>query len=180
MGWRLEEAEEAVLSTCSTLIMVVDNADYNYDYGNNNGSRIVQFSHFSVQEFLTSSRLTSSRPNISRYHVLFGPSHLILAQACLSALLRLDDSIDEENILKFPLAIYAANHWHIHAVQENVNSWIQNDIWRLFDLNKPHYAAWTWIYSMSYGANQQHMYTSRARPSQLVASPLFCAARFGL
>ncbi|KAH9027727.1 hypothetical protein EDB85DRAFT_2291469 [Lactarius pseudohatsudake] len=64
-GWRLEKAEDAVLSTCSTLIMVVDNVDYNYDDGNDNGSRIVQFSHFSVQEFLTSSRLTGLRPNIS-------------------------------------------------------------------------------------------------------------------
>ncbi|KAH9046078.1 ankyrin repeat-containing domain protein [Lactarius hengduanensis] len=178
-GWRLEEAEEAVLSTCSTLIMVVDNADYNYDYGNDNGSRIVQFSHFSVQEFLTSSRLTSSRPNISRHHVLLGPSHIILAQACLSALLRLDDSTDEESILKFPLAIYAANHWHVHTLRENMNARIQQDIRRLFDLGKPHYAAWTWIHNASYGASRQQM-SIGVRPSQLTAPPLFYAATFGL
>ncbi|KAH9046075.1 ankyrin repeat-containing domain protein [Lactarius hengduanensis] len=175
-GWR---AEEAVLSTCSTLIMVVDNADYNYDYGNYNGSRIVQFSHFSVQEFLTSSRLSGSRPNISRYHVLLGPAHTILAQACLSALLRLDDSTDEENILNFPLAVYAANHWHVHTLEENMNARIQDDIWCLFDLGKPHYAAWTWINSKSYGASRQRM-GIHVRPSQLAAPPLFYAARFGL
>ncbi|KAH9046072.1 ankyrin repeat-containing domain protein [Lactarius hengduanensis] len=178
-GWRLEEAEEAVLSTCSTLIMVVDNADYNYDYGNDNGSRIVQFSHFSVQEFLTSSRLTGSRLNVSRYHVLSGPSHMILARACLSALLRLDDSTDEENILNFSLAMYAANHWHIHALQDSVKSRIQNDIRRLFDLSEPHYAVWTWIRSASYGASRHRM-SIRVRPSQLAAPPLFYAATFGL
>ncbi|KAH8994729.1 ankyrin repeat-containing domain protein [Lactarius hatsudake] len=177
-GWRLEEAEEAVLSTCSTLIMVVDNDDYNYDYYIHTGSRVVQFSHFSVKEFLTSSRLTSSRPIVSRYHVLLGPSHMILAQACLSNLLRLDDSTDEENILKFPLAIYAANHWHVHA-RENMNARIQEDIRRLFDLGKPHYAAWTWIHDASYGASRQRMFI-RVRPSQLAAPPLFYAARFGL
>ncbi|KAH9027734.1 hypothetical protein EDB85DRAFT_2276618 [Lactarius pseudohatsudake] len=175
-GWRLEEAEEAVLSTCSTLIMVVDNDDYNYD---NNGSRIVQFSHFSVQEFLTSSRLTGSRPNISRYHVPLGPSHMILAQACLSALLRVDDSTDEENILHFPLAMYAANHWYVHILEENMNARIQEDIRSLFDLGKPHYAVWTWIRNASYGASRQWM-DIRVRPSQLAAPPLFYAAIFGL
>ncbi|KAI9442625.1 ankyrin repeat-containing domain protein [Lactarius indigo] len=183
-GWRLEEAEEAVLSTCSTLIMVVNNVDYIYDHDHdNNGSRIVQFSHYSVKEFLTSSRLSSSRPNISRYRVLLGPSHTILAQACLNALLRLDDNTDEENILNFPLAMYAANHWHIHAVQEGAKPRIQDDIWRIFDLSRPHYAAWTWIYNSSYGTSQQRMTISQGRPSHAslpAAPPLFYAARFGL
>src|SRR6266853_6062628 len=44
-GWRPENPEEAVLSTCSTLISIIDNDE---------GSTIVQFSHFSVKEFLTS------------------------------------------------------------------------------------------------------------------------------
>src|SRR6266702_5276016 len=187
--WRLEEAEEAVLSTCSTLIMVVDNDDYNYDYNydynhdynhDDIGSRIVQFSHFSVKEFLTSSRLTGSRQNISRYHVLLGPSHMILTQACLSALLRLDDSTDGENILNFPLAMYAANHWHIHALQENVKPRIQGDDKRLFDLSEPHYAAWTWIYNASFGISRQRMSIFRGRPPQPAAPPLFYAARFDL
>ncbi|KAH9062463.1 ankyrin repeat-containing domain protein [Lactarius vividus] len=178
-GWRPEEAEEAVLSTCSTLIMVVDNVDYKYNNNNNSGSRIVQFSHFSVQEFLMSSRLIGSRPNVSRYHVLLEPSHMILAQACLSNLLRLDDSIDEENILKFPLAMYAANHWHVHTLQENMNPRIQEDIRRLFDLGKPHYAVWTWIRNASHGPSRQWM-EIRVRPSQLAALPLFYAATFGL
>ncbi|KAH9985855.1 hypothetical protein BJV77DRAFT_1071235 [Russula vinacea] len=38
-GWRSENAEDAVLSTCSTLIAVIENE----------GSNVVQFSHFSVK-----------------------------------------------------------------------------------------------------------------------------------
>ncbi|KAH9178051.1 hypothetical protein EDB89DRAFT_2239757, partial [Lactarius sanguifluus] len=45
--WRWEDQEQAVLSACSSLIAVV---------GGNN-SRVVQFSHFSVKEYLTSDRL---------------------------------------------------------------------------------------------------------------------------
>src|SRR5712691_5774812 len=43
---RWEDQEQAVLSACSSLIAVV----WEYD------SRVVQFSHFSVKEFLTSPR----------------------------------------------------------------------------------------------------------------------------
>jgi hypothetical protein len=45
--WQLEDAQDAVLSACSSLISVV----------HVDGSPIVQFSHFSVKEFLTSDRL---------------------------------------------------------------------------------------------------------------------------
>ena len=41
VGWRLSDAEEAVLSVCSSLISVVDVG----------ASKVVQFSHFSVKEF---------------------------------------------------------------------------------------------------------------------------------
>jgi hypothetical protein len=45
--WRWEDREAAVLSACSSLVSVIID----------NGSRVVQFSHFSVKEFLTSDRL---------------------------------------------------------------------------------------------------------------------------
>ncbi|KAH9029576.1 hypothetical protein EDB85DRAFT_2275984 [Lactarius pseudohatsudake] len=46
--WRWDNQEEALLSTCSSLIAIVPSR----------GSRIVQFSHFLVKEYLTSPRLT--------------------------------------------------------------------------------------------------------------------------
>jgi hypothetical protein len=69
-GWRPESPEEAVLSTCSTLIAVIENE----------GSKIVQFSHFSVKEYLTSDRLwTSDIGNIRFYHIPLDSAHTILA-----------------------------------------------------------------------------------------------------
>ena len=47
---RPKDPEEAVLSLCSSLITVVDNR----------GSRVAQFSHLSVKEFLVSDHLSSS------------------------------------------------------------------------------------------------------------------------
>ena len=71
-SWRWEDQEEAVLSACSSLVSIVIE----------NGSRIVQFSHFSVKEFLTSDRLASCMEEVSWFHIPIEPSHLIFAQAC--------------------------------------------------------------------------------------------------
>ena len=98
--WRPADAEEAVLSACSSMISVV----------NVTGSRIVQFSHFSVKEYLTSERLAKAEESLSSFHILLEPAHTILAQASLSLLLRLDDKIDGNFILHFPLELYAARH----------------------------------------------------------------------
>ncbi|KAH9975110.1 hypothetical protein BGW80DRAFT_1458045 [Lactifluus volemus] len=110
--WRLEDAQEAVILACSSLISVVSV----------DGSRIVEFSHFSVKEFLTSNRLSQ---DLSLYRILPQPAHTILAQACLCALLRLDDKVDKSSMTNFPLSIYAAQHWVEHAQFENVSSSIQ-------------------------------------------------------
>jgi hypothetical protein len=60
------DAEEAVLSACSSLIAVV----------NREGGQVVQFSHFSVKEFLTSDRLaTTGDEGFSCYHILTEPAH---------------------------------------------------------------------------------------------------------
>ena len=88
------DAEEAVLSACSSLIAIV----------NREGSQVVQFSHFSVKEFLTSERLARAEDRLSYYYILPEPAHTILAHASLSVLLQLDDKIDRNTIGHFPLA----------------------------------------------------------------------------
>src|SRR5579863_1020159 len=80
-GWLLDDPVEAVLSTTSSLLAVV----------NVDGSPVIQFSHFSVKEFLTSSRLASSSDIIlRRYHLSTTHAHTLAAQACLGMLLHLD------------------------------------------------------------------------------------------
>ena len=141
-GWRPENAEEALLSACSTLITIVENG----------GSKIVQFSHFSVKEYLTSGRLeTSSVGNICNYHIRLDWAHTILARACLAVLLQLDEKVDDERLGTFPLASYAAEHWVKHAKFEDVALRIQDDMERLFYPRNPYLAAWVWIYDVDRG-----------------------------
>jgi hypothetical protein len=86
--WRPENAEEAVLSVCSSLIAIVDKGGY----------QVVQFSHFSIKEFLTSERLATSEERLSYYHVFAESAHTIIAHAGLSVLLQLDNKTDRSTI----------------------------------------------------------------------------------
>jgi len=136
--WRWADQHQAVLSTCSSLITIVDDGD----------SQVVQFSHFSVKEFLTSDCLASSSENVSGYHIGLIPAHTILAQACLGVLLRLDDSVSEHNAKDVPLAEYAARHWVDHAQSEGVLSSIQDAMKFFFDADTPQWAAWLRVYNI--------------------------------
>jgi ankyrin repeat protein len=173
--WRWEDHEEAVLSTCSSLISVVD------EYGD----QVVQFSHFSVKEFLTSSRIAGSSADVSRFHILLEPAHTIVAKACLGVLVRLGELVDEDNVKdKFPLARYAAEHWVDHARFENVSSHIREGMEDLFDPDKPYFAAWLQVHDMdakpSKPSSKSVLYFFTVLvPRANTASPLYYAALCG-
>ena len=162
--WRREDQERAVLSTCSSLITIVRDGD----------SRVVQFSHFSVKEFLTSDRLAISIEDISFYYIDLEPAHTILAQACLGILLRLDDSTREAIMQRFPLAEYALKHWADHALFENVAIRIKDGIEYLFDAERPHFSQWIRARS-----NMCNAYLWREAASQHEAAPIYFSAFCG-
>ena len=166
VDWQSDDAQEAVLSTCSSLVSVaiVD------------GSPVVQFSHFSVKEFLTSDRLAKSTEDLSRFHVVPYSAHTILAQACLSVLLHLGDQVDKDSIKTFPIAQYAAQHWVDHGRFEDVSSRIQDAMESLFDGDEPSFATWIWIYDIDYPF-RQHMFEDR--PPRPEASTLYYATLCG-
>jgi hypothetical protein len=173
-GWRWEDHEEAVMSTCSSLVMIVGAKDDNKDKSKD--LRIVQFSHFSIKEFLMSSRFADSSRDVSHYHIEPEAAHTILAQACLGVLLRLNDRMDRDKIKNFPLAYYSARYWVEHARFKGVSSHIQDGMECLFDVDKPHLSAWLWIYNEDlYGRSMATM-----SPEKPEAVPLYYAAFFGL
>ena len=161
--WRREDQEYAVLSTCSSLITVVHDGD----------SRVVQFSHFSVKEFLTSDRLAAAAGDISFHHIPPAPAHTILAQACLGILLRLDDTTWETFVQRFPLAEYASEHWVDHALFEDVSSLVNDGIENLFDNDKPYFSRWV------QNCNMEDTYNWRNDYSLHEAAPLYYAAFCG-
>jgi hypothetical protein len=166
LGWRWEDQEEAVMSVCSSMVMIVKDGD----------SRVVQFSHFSVKEFLTADRLAEPTRDVSHYHIRLEAAHTILVQACLGVILQLDDRIDRDSMKSFPLARYAAQYWATHARIENVSSRIKDGMECLFDADKPHLATWLWIYNEDQGGRSM----STMCPEKPEVVPLYYAAMLGL
>jgi ankyrin repeat protein len=169
-GWRPENPEEAVLSACSTLIAIIEDED----------SKIVQFSHFSVKEFLTSGRLlTSEVGSIRHYHISLDAAHTVLTRACLTVLLQLDEKVDKKRLVTFPLALYAALHWVKHAKFENVTSRFQDAMECLFNPQNPYLVSWAWIYDEDWSSRQALIDDLPERPSSLEATALYYAALCG-
>lgn len=101
--WRPETPGEAVLSACSSLVAVV----------NVDGSTVVQLSHFSVIELLTSERLLHIGRNLSGLYVLPRSAHTTFAKACLCVLLY--GHTDKNGMENCSLFIYAARHGVYHS-----------------------------------------------------------------
>ena len=167
-NWRWEDEEQALLTSCSSLIAIIKAED----------SRVVQFSHFSVKEFLISTRLADSSKDVSRYHIDLEPAHTILALACTGVLLQPGDCVEENGTKKSsPLAQYAAEHMrssrayrHFYKRQRNISSTLTSHISRL-GLN---YTTWT-----SHTAPGHHPFTGSAElnrhPGLLPYTTLLCA-----
>ena len=165
--WRWDDEEGAVLSTCSSLIAVVPSVD--------SESRVVQFSHFSVKEYLTSPRLSRSHGDVSRFYIDLDAAHTIMAQACLGILLRLDEHADNGSGKEFPLVGYAAEHWAEHARLDAVAPRVRDGTDDLFDTSKPHFAAWLQVLDL----DEYWDYFSPPGPHRN-GSPLYYATLCGL
>ena len=167
--WRLPDPADAVLSTCSTLLAIV----------NDRNSPIIQFSHFSVKEFLTSTRLAEATDIIiHRYHVSMTPAHTLAAQYCLGILLHLNKDVTSDSLQYFPLAGYAAEYWADHARFEGVSQNVEDGVKQLFDPSKPHLMICVWIYGPAVPTRQQM--TRNKTPLPLPQTSLHYAASWGL
>jgi hypothetical protein len=165
--WRTEDPAYAALSTCSSLLAVVKVNDL----------RVIQFTHYSVKEYLTSMRLSKAKGSVSRFHISMTSAHTIIAQACLGVLLHLDENVTKDSLENFPLAEYAAEHWVGHARFEGVSPNIQDGMKCLFDPRNRHLSTWVWIYD----PEGRHDPSERPEcPPRVTATPLHYTAYCGI
>ena len=161
-NWRWEDHEQAILSTCSSLVTVVPNGE----------CPIVQFSHFSVKEFLLSDRLATSRRDISQYHISLEDAHTLFTRASLAVLLRDPDVNTSADSV--PLAGYVAGHWVTHAQVKNVASRVRDGMQCLFDPDKPYFESWVKLRDID-----RFFYSSVPPDPEPGARPLYYAALGG-
>ena len=183
-SWRWEDQEQALLSSCSSLIAIVkvkndDDDNENDNEKGENRAQIVQFFHFSVKEFLTSPRLATPSRDVSHYHIALETAHTTMAQAGLGVLLRPNDRDDQAVVGKAsPLDYYASQHWVTHAQFGSVSFRLRTAMECLFDVDKPYFAGWLCLHDID-----THQYHSFLRPffpeTLLEASPLYYAVLCG-
>jgi ankyrin repeat protein len=131
---------------------------------------------------LTSDRLRMSEAvNLRPYHISLDTAHTILARACLTVLLQLDETIDKKRLATFPLAFYAAQHWFTHAKREAVEPLVQDTMKQFFNTRNPYLAAWLWIHDVDRGRIifRQSIDELADRPSPPKGTALYYAASCG-
>ena len=113
------------------------------------------------------------------YHIYLEPAHMILAQACMGALLRLDDRPEDSDVeSSSPLSRYAAEHWVAHAKYGNMSACLRKAMEYLFDLDKPYFAAWKQLYDMD-KRPRDSIFFRFTHEERLDAHPLYYAALCG-
>src|SRR6267154_4294903 len=178
--WRWEDQEEALLIACSSLIAIVEAGDGDsYVTVETGDPRVVQFSHFSVKEFLTSSRLSTASGEVSAYCIDLENAHTILAQASLGVLLQSHDEMDGNPSKDHPLARYAAKHWTTHAQFGEVSSCLKKGMEYLFNPDKPHFKVWLKLYDIDTMPNDEATFYQFAPLNKSPATPLYYAALCG-
>ena len=136
--------EDDVLLAGSTLITTIKPGVHD----NDNDTRVVQFSHYSVLEFLTSERLArSQKGDLSQYYISPESSHITLAQNCIGTLLQLDNHV-KGLTQDFPFVEYAAQNWLHHARYKDVVPHIQDGMNRLFDPKRDHLTGWVLVHDI--------------------------------
>ena len=167
---RSRKPDEDVLLAGSTLITAIKP-------GVRGNTRVVQFSHYSVVEFLTSERLASSKNEVlSQYYISPESAHTTLAQTCIGTLLQLDHHIKGVT-QDFPLAEYAAQNWFHHAQYEGVAPRIQDGMNCLFDPQGNHLTAWISVHNIDHVPSRTSPSKSSNPPEP---SPLYYATLYGI
>jgi ankyrin repeat protein len=139
--WRLEDPIQAVLSICPSFLAIVDDKIHYSD------RKVVQFSHFSVKEFLTSARLAKANNIIlHRFHISETLAHILAAQACLGYLLHLNKDVTRASLRNLYFAEYSAEYWVDHVRVEDVSRNVEDGLKELFDRTKSHLEVCIWMY----------------------------------
>ena len=98
---------DAVLTYLPNLVMTIPE-------GRESWTSEIKFTHFSIQEYLLSQRITQ-RPT-KDYHIKEADAHLHIANSCLAYHLhfRRFEDVTKDTVYEFILRLYATNHWYWH------------------------------------------------------------------
>src|SRR6266702_2624896 len=122
-----------------------------------NGVQMVKFAHVSVADWLFSDEILmvpESLDRVPRYQINIKESHYVVAPTCLALILKFNAKIpgplSRETVKIFTMVEYAAENliYHIHEGDVSLSCDVDVGLWRLFDPQRPIFAAWLWLYDI--------------------------------
>ncbi|KAL9598537.1 MAG: hypothetical protein Q9219_004439 [cf. Caloplaca sp. 3 TL-2023] len=137
-----------VVRICKSLISLAD--DTLYICNKPTSAKVVRFAHFSVKEYLLSSRILDGKTK--RYHLDAQKSQQQIGQSCLSVLLQNDKIGEDQNL---PLIKYAAENWVQHfrrseTYTEDLSA-LKNSVERLFVYSPDAFRNWALVSNGDHG-----------------------------
>ncbi|KAL8855435.1 MAG: hypothetical protein Q9178_007924 [Gyalolechia marmorata] len=164
-----------VMRICKSLVSLSD--DTLTICGKLTSGRFVRFAHFSVKEYLLSSRVLDG--NAQMFHIDAQSSHQQIGQSSLSILLQNDDSSRDQQP---PLVRYAAEFWFEHFRKfescTHDTSAFRTFLERLFVSSPGAFQNWLLWYDVN--IRRGHGLPAMARRLDSAPSPLYYAAFLGL
>ncbi|KAL8957635.1 MAG: hypothetical protein Q9193_005145 [Seirophora villosa] len=163
-----------VVRICKGLVSITE--DKQKICGRSTEGKFVRFPHFSVKEYLLSSRVLEGTANT--FHMDTQHSHQQIGRSCLSILLQNDEISKLQHL---PLVKYAAQFWVDHLCKYESDA--KNTaafkplIEKLFGDSPKAFQNWLFVYDVDIG--QGYDAASSQRPSS-PRSPLYYAALVGL
>lgn len=164
-----------VVRICRSLISFAE--DTILVCGNWTSGKVVRFAHFSVKEYLLSSRVLEGKAR--NYHMNAQSSQRQIGQSCLSALLQ-NDGVNEDQ--PSPLAKYAAQYWFQHfrklqACTDDASNF-QHLVEELFLGSRNTFRHWLLVYDVN--IRRGHDSSSVRRHYNKFPAPLYYASFLGL
>lgn len=137
----------------------------------------VRFAHFSVKEYLLSSRTIEGKTEA--FHLDMQSSHQQMGLSCLSVLLQTDEMYEESQL---PLVQYAAEYWFEHLQRfkacTNTTTAFKALVERLFVHSPKAFRRWLSVYDVTIRGRRDSS-TMRERQTS-PPNPLYYAAVLGL
>ncbi len=150
-----------------------------------NGVQMVKFAHVSVADWLFSDEILmvpESLDRVPRYQINIKESHYVAALTCLAPILHFNAKfpgpINRETVKIFTMVEYAAENliYHIQEGDVSLSRDVDVGLRRLFDPQRPIFAAWLWLYDIDNPTRGKMVTESPAEPP---ASSLYYAALCG-
>ncbi|KAJ7610328.1 hypothetical protein B0H17DRAFT_15699 [Mycena rosella] len=143
LEYRERDPAKQLLRICSSLIRIVPAR---------NNIAIVEFSHFTVHEYLRAGYATST---LEIYRLDAELAHTVLAQMCLSCILSDEYTAANPPSDQFigslpsfgPFGDYATDYWTFHARYGHVSSSTAQLLLQIFDPGRVHFDVWSRNYN---------------------------------